>query len=601
MDDALGAFAQAAAVLEGVVGTSIGPHGAHKVITSATGKVLVTKSGAAILDALSADTPAMLVLLEAARRHGRAHGDGTISFVLMVAEALRQLDACVRACALGAPTRARLARALAHAASCWLPTVAFPALRREAAAAADGDQTTLRPPRELACALVATALAGELGASASAQLGSLLAECWARSGGASGRAPAELPLASVAGAALERSLLVEGLVFDGALVSPHMRADLRAVRCAVLACALGAPAARDDGRREAVAVASGGAYAELLARAETHADGLVRTLAALGVRLLVCTQRLSPAAAASCERHGISALACADDAMAARLCDAMRAVPLRETSLADGVLTDALRDACGAPAAVVSTRGADAPGRRLLVVKVETGDGDVGAAGSARAHTLLLRAPTEGMALELARAARRGWRVLSTAWARAPAAAGAAPLAVAGGCAFEFALAKRCADAAAMAERGGSADGEGGAARHARARALRLLAEMALAPARALHCALERGAAAERWPAVRARMLARPGSLAIPSGAEAAPAVLESFESRAALLSAALELVAQLARVDSIALARAVRGGGGGGARGARGTRREPGASRSDSGSESDGEGAGGGGVRWFA
>ncbi|KAJ1630766.1 hypothetical protein T492DRAFT_592575, partial [Pavlovales sp. CCMP2436] len=89
MGDALGELAQAAAALEGVVRSSIGPHGAQKIVTSATGRVLVTKNGSAMLTALTADSPPMRVLLDAARAHGAACGDGTISFVIMLAEALR--------------------------------------------------------------------------------------------------------------------------------------------------------------------------------------------------------------------------------------------------------------------------------------------------------------------------------------------------------------------------------------------------------------------------------------------------------------------------------------------------------------------------------
>ena len=126
----LAAFARAATWLDGLLRGSLGPHGAHKVLTSATGRVLVTKHGGAVLDALDArGSRARALVLSAARAHARAYGDGSIGFVLMLAEALRRIDACIAAGALGGATRARLTRALEHVVARWLPDVALPTMR----------------------------------------------------------------------------------------------------------------------------------------------------------------------------------------------------------------------------------------------------------------------------------------------------------------------------------------------------------------------------------------------------------------------------------------------------------------------------------------
>jgi hypothetical protein len=213
MGDALSEFARAAAALDGVVRTSIGPHGAQKIVTSATGRVLVTKNGSAMLNALSAESPPMRVLLDAARAHGAARGDGTISFVVMLAEALRRIDACVRARSLGEPSRVRLVRALSQVALRWLPDEALPLLRREAEADAVGPASAACPPapasadggaREAARAIAASTLRGQFSEAMCAVLGRMVADSWARCGGCAGLAPAELPVFGVAGAPLDR-------------------------------------------------------------------------------------------------------------------------------------------------------------------------------------------------------------------------------------------------------------------------------------------------------------------------------------------------------------------------------------------------------------
>lgn len=571
--DALGRFAAAAAALEGVVRTSLGPHGAHKVLTSAAGRVLVTKSGGAMLDAVGAAGSApMRVVLDAARAHGRACGDGTASFVLMLAEALRRIDACVRAAALGAATRPRLVGALARVAARWLPERALPALRGEAGARAGAEAGTapgaaLACTREAARALLATALSGQFGEAACAQLARMVAEAWARSGGGEGGAPAALPLVGVPGAPLEQSVLLEGLVLEGALASAQMGAELRGAPFAVLAFALGAPAAPASAPA-AVRVGSGGAYAALLERADARADELVSELAAHGVRLLLCTEQPTAAAVASCVARGVSAAGCVDPSAARLLCAATRSAPLR-----DGSSVAALRAALLAahPLPRASLRRADAAGRRLLVLSPQP-------PAHAPLFTLLLRAPTDGLALELARTAQRCWRMLRHAWASRPrgaAAAGSPPATVPCGGSFEFGLAALALADARAIERSAEA-AEGGAAAAALACALRLLAEAALAPAHALCENGEQEGAERRWPLVRAARLATcaagggGAAWCVPRAVDGAG--VEALEGRARLLSGVVELALQLSRVDVLVRARRgahaerMGGGGGGGA-----------------------------------
>lgn len=621
---ALQDFASAAGALEGVVRTSIGPHGAQKIITSATGRVLVTKSGSAMLDAIEASSSApMRVVLGAARTHGQMHGDGTASFVLMLAEALRRIDACLSSAALGEASRPRLVGALTHVAARWLPERALRELRNNVEAEA-GDEASSQPgaglahTREKVRALLVTAFAGHFGGAFCALLARMIAECWVRSGGGTGLAPAELPVFGMPGAPLEKSLLVEGLVLEGPLASAHMAAELHAAPFAVLTFALGAPSAPLSAPA-ALSVASGEAYAELLARADAHADELVRELAAHGILLLLCTERPTAAAVASCVRHGMSALGSTDPTAARLICAATRSAPIREGGSV-GALRDALRDAYPLPRA--SMRRADAAGRRLVVVNPQL-PAELASPqdqrqqpqrqpqqqSSAALFTLLLRAPTDGLVLELKRTAERGWRLLQHAWLSRPsvaAAEGAQPLTVPAGGSFELSLAALALADAREVETTAAGSQEGGAARAARAFALRLVAESALAPIRALHGCLEVAGMERRWPVWRAAQLAacQPGRGG-PRGAAHSAAGgwstggVEPFEARAALASAVCELVLQLLRVDAVVRARSVAGAASGwapgllgGAVGADGATAASGSLESDcSSSDDDSEG----------
>ncbi|XP_064599047.1 Bardet-Biedl syndrome 10 protein homolog [Liolophura sinensis] len=71
-----------------VVEEAFGPHGGKSMITSATGKVLVTTNGGTILKALNLSHPVAKLIVTSAIRHSDVNGCGSKTFVLYVTGAL---------------------------------------------------------------------------------------------------------------------------------------------------------------------------------------------------------------------------------------------------------------------------------------------------------------------------------------------------------------------------------------------------------------------------------------------------------------------------------------------------------------------------------
>lgn len=81
--------------LEGILKTTFGPNGLDVMLTSSSGNILITNSGAVILKSLSVTHPVGRMIVDKVVCHCSITGDGATSFILILAEVLRKtLDSC---------------------------------------------------------------------------------------------------------------------------------------------------------------------------------------------------------------------------------------------------------------------------------------------------------------------------------------------------------------------------------------------------------------------------------------------------------------------------------------------------------------------------
>ncbi|KAJ0029190.1 hypothetical protein NQD34_004187 [Periophthalmus magnuspinnatus] len=86
---------QTVGALEAVVLRAFGPHGGQVLFTRDTGQAMLSRSGARILTALRLDNPLARIIVECASRHSVRTGDGSKSFILLLASLVRKIECTV--------------------------------------------------------------------------------------------------------------------------------------------------------------------------------------------------------------------------------------------------------------------------------------------------------------------------------------------------------------------------------------------------------------------------------------------------------------------------------------------------------------------------
>uniref|UniRef100_A0A8C4RKP7 Bardet-Biedl syndrome 10 n=1 Tax=Erpetoichthys calabaricus TaxID=27687 RepID=A0A8C4RKP7_ERPCA len=86
---------QVAETLESIVSRCFGPHGGLVLFTKATGELLITRDGQKILSSLLLEQPIAKIIVHSAVAHCHVTGDGTKSFILLLAALLRGLRVMV--------------------------------------------------------------------------------------------------------------------------------------------------------------------------------------------------------------------------------------------------------------------------------------------------------------------------------------------------------------------------------------------------------------------------------------------------------------------------------------------------------------------------
>lgn len=84
---------QAVSVLESVVLRSFGPEGGQVLFTRDTGQAMLSRSGTKIVTALRLENPLARLIVESVLKHSTVTGDGSKTFILLLASLLRMIHA----------------------------------------------------------------------------------------------------------------------------------------------------------------------------------------------------------------------------------------------------------------------------------------------------------------------------------------------------------------------------------------------------------------------------------------------------------------------------------------------------------------------------
>ena len=152
-----------------LLATSYGPLPSDKLVVTAHGKAILTSNGTTILGNTISQQPVLNLVINAADAQARSAGDGSKAFIIMLDAMLSTAEQQQRRLPVDrqVPWRARLARA-----ACWLvqealPNMLAPCWEEQAVATDAADESTLRSN---ALRIVTTALGGHLGTSATMAL-----------------------------------------------------------------------------------------------------------------------------------------------------------------------------------------------------------------------------------------------------------------------------------------------------------------------------------------------------------------------------------------------------------------------------------------------
>ena len=413
--------------LSRLLAPSFGPLPGEKMILTSTGKALFTCSGPSILTAVASTNPVQGLIARSTQGHASHTGDGTKAMVIMLAAALAEVEQQQDSLpeSQRSAWRARISRA-----TCWLaqevvPRVLSPRLRQQARATATLDAASLRAD---AAKVAATAFGGHLGVTASTALATALVEALlpstcpdaalidvARRRVAGSKVGGTVVVA-VGGAQPSHSRGVDGRLIAGGPASALMPATGSSCGLLLLGAHAAAPemATAAEARRAGVPAKvelalsaaretlqvpeiGGGAAAPISDRVHSERVRWVDELRATGVRLLLSGAPLSPLTAQLCAQAGICAVPGVDSEDLRALCTAAGRSVLQEwprPAQLRGILAARARFVVRGCHFETLAMG----GRQHVHVRLES---------APMLSTLVVRAPSDGLAQEFAMATTR--------------------------------------------------------------------------------------------------------------------------------------------------------------------------------------------------
>ena len=398
---------EAVSGLEELVLPCLGPDGALRTTVGMTGAVGFTANGAALLRKMRAAHPLARYTLGFLDAFAEPRGDGSVRWVALLGAVLRHTAAAVDAGAAGRP--------------CDALTRLAASLPAEAEAAAATASTTL-PPAEVCAAAARAVLSTCSGGGVAEALERVVAGEYLRGfcqERAAGSGLAELPASAhnvrtVVGPPVARSGCVDGIVVEGTLRHPQMPRGVRGGPVLLLAGRPLVGKGREDADDDDDGAACGGdvsyemtveEVAEAAEWATLRCKMFAAGVAGAGAAAVLSGVPLPDAALAECAGLGLMVSDTVDPADVTRLADALgvSAVEPSDVALLGGGAAPA--DAAAVAAATAQTELVDC--MRVAGAAASVYLRVVPARRGAAARTLLIAAPTPGLAADYAALARR--------------------------------------------------------------------------------------------------------------------------------------------------------------------------------------------------
>ena len=425
------------AALASTLATSVGPLAGQKLLLTATRKAVLTSSGGTILSVLPGDGVLEGLVLATASKLVKEVGDGSKTFVVMLAGALEEIDRQL----LRLPTeerrrawRVRLAMATRWLAHDVLSQVLIPRWQCQAVQTDAYNGSALRAD---ALNVASTALGGHFGPVASSALASALVEALVPDRGGHGdrwspvderpaiaiarvraRGDCSLLVVAAGGAPPERSYALDGRMVEGTPTSEAMPTEGHNVSMVVF----GAHAAPPEAEAAGEAPSDRNSLpAELEIRVHTTASPSLGTasvgeaaacawdaalaarerwvlaLRAGGVRLLLSATRIGTLTSQLCAQHGICAIAGVDCDDLRALCADAGIAPLQRWPHPN-LVGDLMARSAGFVGDGIDFESKRLGGRRHIHVRLRH---------SATLATLVVRGASDGLAREYATAVSR--------------------------------------------------------------------------------------------------------------------------------------------------------------------------------------------------
>ena len=417
--------------LSHALGTSLGPLPGEKLLLTAAGKAIFTCSGPSILTAAASTDPVQSLVVAAVNAHGASTGDGTKAFVVMLAAALAEIE---QQQGLLPDSRRHAWRTRLARSACWLvqevvPRALAPRLREQARATAGADDASTL--RAAALKIATTSFGGHLGTTASAALAAALVEVLlpsspppnanlltlARQRAATERSGGTVIVPS-GGAQPSRSRGIDGRLMPGGPASDAMPTAAKGCCVLMLGTHAASPEmattaeARRAGVQAKVQLTTGGSGGHSAANGDAASGGIsagvvdhihaerarwVGCLRDHGVRLLLSGAPLGALTTQLCAQAGICAVPGVDVADLRALCGAVDRSVLQEWPRAEQ-LRELLSERSGFVTRGCSFEVVPLGGHKHIHVWIEA---------APRLSTLVVRAPSDGLAKEYALAVTR--------------------------------------------------------------------------------------------------------------------------------------------------------------------------------------------------
>ena len=309
--------------LESILKKCFGPNGLSVMLTTATGTLMITGSGAAILRSLQLSHPIGRMVTDSVATHCQHTGDNCKTFVFLLCGMLRKLCGELSVHRQYKYERLTVANALAHLKRSVLPRLVCQSITGQSTTVCC-TQDDLHRVKSACNDTFASTLRGRFNKATASHLAKVLVEMTFADVDV-----AEIPLAidecikyfpqvhvEIAGNAIQSTHVVDGIIIQRDIkvhVPSAMENGVRFMLVAFNVTDSQSSSDHDNNVSSAIHVASTDHLRDMFAWKMSHMQGFVQLITSRDVNLLVCSSVVSDVLAFHCRRAGISIIQAVDE------------------------------------------------------------------------------------------------------------------------------------------------------------------------------------------------------------------------------------------------------------------------------------------------